>query len=159
MKAFCYLATAICLLNIISCKKGDQGEPGIDGNANVVQYNFGAVDLSAAFGTLIIPTTADTMNNSAWYVYLHNAALDRWYIVPGYGVGGYTNYRVSISFVSPNGVIYIDKIGPGEKYDKVRAVRVYSNKQTNLNINSQTRGISLDFSNYEAIRNYFNLPQ
>ncbi|MBO9631784.1 MAG: hypothetical protein J7578_01605 [Chitinophagaceae bacterium] len=158
MKAFCSLTTVICLLTLFSCKKGDQGEPGIDGNANVVQYNLAAVDLTAPFATLNIPTTADTMNNSAWYVYLHYQSLDRWYLVPGNGVGGTTTYRVSMSYVSPNAVIYIDKTGPGEKYDKARVVRVYSNKQVNLSVNTQVRGISLDFSNYEAIRNYFKLP-
>lgn len=159
MRPMFFLITAIGLLLMVSCKKGDQGEPGKDGNANVVQYNFGEMDLASGFALMKIPTTADTMNNSSWYVYLHYAANDRWYFVPGAGVGGATTYRVSMGYISPNVMVYVDKTGAGEKYDKARVVRVYSNKQINLNLNPANRGIAVDFSNYEAIRAYFKLPR
>ncbi|MGN6417737.1 MAG: hypothetical protein ACTHMC_09615 [Pseudobacter sp.] len=118
------------IIVFVSCKKGDKGDPGTDGNANVVQYNFGEQNLLAnTFVTLQINTTEDTLNNSHWYVYLFAETLNRWYQIPGHGQGGTTEYRVSTGFSAGKANIYIDKIGPGERYAKARVIRVYANRQ------------------------------
>ena len=77
--------------------EGPQGPIGVDGNANVRQYTFGAFDFSTGgFAQLTVSTTLDTMNRSAWHTYLLYAPINRWYLVPGLGPGGTTNYRISM---------------------------------------------------------------
>ena len=95
-----YLFVLMLLCTLAACKKGDAGPAGIDGNANVTQYTFGAVNLSAGFVNLMVTTTKDTMDNSTWLVYVYYAALERWYSLPGQGVGGATVYRISMGYRS-----------------------------------------------------------
>lgn len=159
---FCLLCTGV----LYSCKKGDpgppgadgadgaNGAPGINGNANVVQYTYGTQNLTAGFVTLQVTTTQDTMNNSAWYVYLYASALSRWYSVPGMGVGGATEYRVSMGYSNNKVNIYIDKIGPGESYSMAKVIRVYIN-DTRV---GGRNGLP-DFSSYETVRRYYGLPE
>ena len=163
MRSTLVIASAICMLAIFSCKKGDQGDkgdPGLDGNANAVQYNFGPLDLAANFfGILQINTTEDTMNNSSWHVYIYHGTIKRWYALPGSGVGGATNYRVSIGYENNKVNIFIDKSGAGEAYSKVRVIRIYNNKQINLGLLPGNKAIAgPDISNYEAMRAYYKLP-
>jgi hypothetical protein len=159
MKPTLFITAAICLALITSCKKGDQGDPGTDGNANAVQYNFGPHNFAASFAQLKINTTADTMNNSSWHVYLYYETLARWYALPGAGVSGATSYRVSLTHQVGQAVIYIDKSGPGETYSKIRVIRIYSNKQENLGLMPGNRNISgPDISSYESMRAFYQLP-
>ncbi len=140
-------------------KKGDQGEPGAAGNANAVQYNFGPHNFVTSFAQLKINTTADTMNNSSWHVYLYSEAVARWYALPGEGQGGATSYRVSIGYAGGQVNIYIDKVGAGETYSKIRVIRVYANRQENLGLVPGNRNISgPDITNYEAMRAFYHLP-
>lgn len=133
MKIWKLLIAVFVVTAALSCKKGDKGDAGIDGadgNANVVQYNFGEQNLqSSSFVTLQINTTEDTLNNSHWYVYLFSESNSRWYQIPGHGLGGATEYRVSSGFSAGKANIYIDKIGPGERYAKARVIRVYASRQ------------------------------
>ncbi len=151
-----------------ACKKGDvgpqgpegpagpQGPQGIIGNANVTQYTFGAQNLaSSSFTQLQITTTQDTATRSLWYVYLYYQPLDRWYFVPGSGFGGTSTYRVSLTYASGKAVIYIDKSGVGENYAQARVIRVYAN-----NVTTGGRGSSpVDFSDYRAVMQYYQLPE
>lgn len=163
-----------------SCKKGDagpagpqgpQGPQGIAGNANVTQYTFGSQNLVANFAQLQITTTKDTMDKSAWFVYLYHQSLDRWYIVPGGGAGGATQYRVSIGFVSNKVNVFIDKNGPGEVYAQAKVVRILTSSQQaggRAMAGSTTWPAgpagqaaplpAIDFTDYEAVRRYYQLP-
>lgn len=123
------LAIVACFV-AASCKKSDSVDKNELASSNIAQYTFGEQDLVTSYKTLSIPTTKDTLDNSAWFVYLYYQPLERWYIIPGYGTGGATNYRLSIQFINDKANIYIDKVGPGEKYAKARVVRIYNrNKQ------------------------------
>lgn len=162
MKPFLFIITLSAIL-FFSCKKGDtgpageqgpagpQGPQGVAGNANATQYNFGVQNLAAGFSTLSIKTTKDTMDKSAWYVYLFYQANERWYFVPGAGFGGTTTYRVSMGYSTDQVNIYIDKSGPGESYAQAKVVRIYTNRQTG-------RTEPVDYTNYEAVRSYYKLP-
>src|SRR5688500_18522102 len=98
---------------IMSCKKGDtgpegpagpagpagpQGPIGIAGNANATQYTFGLHNF-ATTPTIIrqVTTTADTMNRSAWFVYLVRSSGSV-YPIPGFGLNGSSEYRVYWSY-------------------------------------------------------------
>src|SRR5687767_7203820 len=95
---------------------GPQGPIGIAGNANVTQYTYGSQDFTTGFKTLQVTTTQDTMDQSAWLVYLWYAPLSRWYFIPGLGFGGSTEYRVSMGYAAGKVNIFIDVVGPGEVY-------------------------------------------
>jgi hypothetical protein len=135
-----------CLfLGLISCKKGDDGlagppgrpgpvgpigAEGAVGNANVIQYNFNGYNFtSAGFSSinLQVTTTADTMNRSAWNVYLVRASGNV-YPVPGWGLSGDSEYRVLIYYSGGKANITITKDrGPGEDYANIRVIRIYAN--------------------------------
>lgn len=139
---------------------GPQGPQGVAGNANAMQYTYGAQAFATiGYSTLQVTTTQDTMNNSAWYVYLYYSSISRWYFVPGYGAGGSTFYRVSMDYTSPTANIYIDKIGTGETYSQVRVVRIYANTSTVVTTGEPSAESKIDYSDYEQVQKYYNLPK
>jgi hypothetical protein len=139
---------------------GPQGPQGVAGNANVMQYTFPAFNFSTnGFAQLQVSTTKDTMDQSAWFVYMHYQPIDRWYIIPGHGPGGSTQYRISMGHSSNKVNLYIDKVGPGESFDLIRVIRVYANTtQTGGRMASKPQLPDIDFSIYEAVRTYYGLP-
>lgn len=143
-----------------SCKKGDQGEPGIPGNANVVQYHFGPADFTKGFVILDIPSTQDTVENSLWYVYLYAPPPnDRWYGIPGPGIGANSTYRVSVGWRNSKATIFIDRVGPGELYPKVRVIRVYVNNSVKIGANTSAHSrAGIDVSDFNAMRSFYHLP-
>lgn len=165
-----FLAVSAVLMMAVCCKKGDtgpagpegpqgpQGPQGIVGNANVTQYTFGtqnfAINPSAS---LQVTTTADTMNRSAWFVYLVRASGNV-YPIPGFGVNGTSDYRVYWSHASGKANFAVSKFsGAGEEYSNIRIIRIYANTTT-----AGGRGTNqlppIDFRDYEAVRRYYNLP-
>jgi hypothetical protein len=136
--------------------EGPQGPVGIAGNANVRQYSFGAYNFTAlAFAQLQVTTTLDTMNRSVWNTYLYYEPNSRWYMVPGFGPGASTQYRISLGHETDKVNIYIDKTGVGENFSQVRVVRIYANS-----IMPGGREVSLpkiDFTDYEAVCDYYGL--
>jgi hypothetical protein len=165
-----YLFVSMIVLAFVACQKGDtgpagpqgapglngskgaQGPQGIAGNANVMQYTYGAQNLANGFAQLQVTTTLDTMNRSQWFVYLYNQN-DLWYFVPGFGYGGLTQYRVYMGYSGSKVNIYIDRaVGAGETYAKARIIRIYASSET-------TGGrVALDFTDYKAVQKFYNLP-
>lgn len=137
---------------------GPQGPQGIAGNANVKQYTYGAQNLTAGFVNLQVTTTLDTMNRSQWFVYLYYQPLDRWYFLPGSGVGGATQYRVSMGYSANKVNIYIDRTGPGENYAQAKVIRIYANS---VAPGGRIANVlpSIDFNDYEAVRKYYQLSE
>jgi hypothetical protein len=167
MKKYLFVSM-ILLVSIAACKKGDtgptgpqgqqgatgpQGPQGVAGNANVMQYTYGTQNFSTSASVqLQVTTTLDTMNRSQWFVYLYYQTGDRWLFVPGIGYSGDAQYRVSIGHVGGKANIRIDRGGVGEIYQKARVIRIYASGET-------TGGrMAVDFTNYEAVRKYYNLP-
>lgn len=170
-----YVLLLIVVTFFLACKKGDvgpqgaqgpagpagpQGPQGIIGNANVTQYTFGAQNLAtSSFAQLQITTTQDTANRSLWYVYLYYQPLDRWYFVPGSGYGGASTYRVSLTYTSGKATIYIDKSGVGENYAQARVIRVYANNVITGGRAGSDQSAAVDFSDYTAVREYYQLRE
>lgn len=141
--------------------QGNTGSQGTPGNANVVQYNYGnTYDFTTNSDfNLNVTTTAGTMNRSAWFVYLKYSGLNEYtYALPGYGYNGDSYYRSSYYFnTGLNKVTHtITRLnGPGEIYSGAKIIRIYANtNQTGGRMNLP----DIDFSNYTAVREYFNLP-
>jgi len=135
---------------------GPQGPIGMSGNANVMQYNYGSQNFALGYKILQVVTTLDTMERCAWFVYLYYQPLARWYQIPGFAYNAATNYRLSMGHVSGKVHIYIDREGPGETYTKAKVIRVYANNIiTGGRVSNQLPDI--DFSDYEAVKKYYNL--
>ena len=161
-----YLFISIILIAIVACKKGDigpagpqgsqgytgpQGPQGVAGNANVMQYTFGAQNFNTNSSIqLFVTTSQDTMNRSQWFVYFF--AADRWLFLPGIGNTG-NFYRVTMGYGAGKVIFYIDRFGSvSESFTKARVIRIYANGET-------TGGrMAVDFTDYEAMRRYYNLP-
>ena len=134
---------------------GPQGPIGVAGNANVTQYTYGSQDFTTGFKILQVTTTQDTMDRSAWLVYLWYAPLSRWYFIPGLGFAGSTNYRLSMGYSGGKVNIFIDVVGPGEVYANARVVRIYANS---TGPGGRMALPNIDLTDYEAVRQYYNLP-
>ena len=142
---------------------GPIGPQGIAGNANVMQYTY---DNTFDFSTnldfnLQVSTTLDTMNRSLWFVYLkYNGGFEYYYAMPGLGYNGSSYYRNTFYFNSgANKVIHnITRVnGAGEAYAGIKIIRVYANNVT-MGGRRTTSLPAIDFTKYEEVRNYYNLP-
>lgn len=157
-------------LGVYSCSKegpagpqgdtGPAGPQGIAGNANVTQYTYGSADLiTNSQIELAVTTTADTMNRSLWYVYLsYTGGAEYFYPMPGLGYNAASYYRHSYYFnTGLNKVVHsINRVnGAGEIYSGAKIIRVYIN---NTATGGRSALPSVDFSNYQAVRSYYQLP-
>jgi hypothetical protein len=140
---------------------GPVGPQGIAGNANVMQYTYdNTFDFSANLDfNLQVSTTLDTMNRSLWFVYLkYNGGFEYYYSLPGLGYNGSSYYR-NVFYFSPgaNKVIHnITRVnGAGEAYAGIKIIRVYANNST---IGGRQSGTEVDFTNYNSVKSYYNLP-
>jgi hypothetical protein len=159
MKKYLLVTNAIlfAVLLITACSKdgdpGPEGPKGIDGNANVVQYDFGTHDFATqASVSLGITTTADTMNQSAWYVYLVRSSGNV-YPIPGVGVNGSSEYRLYWNYSAGKVNINISRVsGAGEEYSSIRVIRVYANSAV-----PGGRRAVIDYNDYYAVCRYYGL--
>ena len=141
--------------------QGATGPQGIAGNANVTQYTYnGPFDFNGNLDfNLQVSTTLDTMNRSLWLVYLkYNGAFEYHYALPGLGYDGSSYYRNTFYYnASFNKVIHnITRVnGSGEVDSVIKIIRIYANNSTTGG-RQATPGI--DFTNYTAVKNYYNLP-
>lgn len=162
------LIISLCVVSLSSCtKEGPAGPVGPAGpagpagtSANVTQYSFGPMDFSTnARQELLVTTTLDTMNRSAWFAYIiHNNGAA--YAVPGWGLEGFTSYRSAFAFnSSTNKVVNTIAVvaGPGEAYQSAKVIRIYANS-TGVGGRSALDLPDIDFTDYEKVRQYYKLP-
>ncbi len=154
-----------CMI-FFSCKKGDTGAAGKDGNANVVQYNFGSHDFTQPPVTdaLVVNVKADTANRSQWFVYMYHPNVGRWYFLPGPGIFDLSQYSVNLEVRDEQTILYIIKVsGSGEIYSKIRMIRIYANSDLpggRTGRSNMNNGLpNINFSDYETVRAYYHLPE
>ncbi len=167
------VAVIVLILAIISCKKGDtgpegpqgpqgqqgvQGPQGIAGNANVTQYTYGAHNFSTtSIASLLVTTTADTMNRSSWHVYLVRAGGNV-YPIPGFGLNGTSDYRLYWMHSGTKAQFVITRFsGTGEEYASIRIIRIYAT-QTRPGGRAENPLPDIDFKDYYAVCRYYGLP-
>jgi hypothetical protein len=162
----------LTILLVAACKKGDTGltgpagpagatgaagPQGPAGNANVVQYNYAGYNFtSAGFSSvnLQITSTADTMNQSAYLIYLVRASGNV-YPIPGWGLSGDSEYRVLIYYSGGKVNLTITKdSGPGEEYASIRVIRIYSNT---TRTGGRAANPDVDVNDYAAVCRYYGL--
>lgn len=150
----CAVVAAMTFL-AVACKKGDVGPAGPAGNANVVQYSFPGNNFTSISSiNLGITTTADTMNRSAYLIYLVRASGNT-YQVPGRGLSGDSEYRMLLYYSGGKANITITRqSGPGEDYASIRVIRIYSNA---VLPGGRFANPVVDWSNYDAVCAYYGL--
>lgn len=156
-----FITVLFLLTAFISCKKGDtgpEGPAGVAGNANVTQYTFPAHNFAtAASAFLDVTTTADTMNQSAWFVYLVRSGGNV-YPIPGFGLNGTSEYRLFWAHNTIKVNFSVSRIsGPGEEYASIRIIRIYA---TN-NVSGGRVAVDPDApdpNDYYAMCRYYGLP-
>jgi hypothetical protein len=167
-----YALIALTTLLMTACKKGDTGPAGPAGpagaagpvgpqgpvgNANAIQYNFPGYNFtSAGFSSvnLQITTTLDSMNRSAYLVYIVRASGNT-YPVPGHGLSGDSEYRLLIYHSGGKANLTITKnSGPGEDYGSIRVIRIYSNA---ILTGGRSANPEVDTNDYAAVCRYYGL--
>ena len=136
---------------------GANGAKGETGNANVILLNYGLVTHTGAelFYNLTGMTDAQ-METPAYFIYVL-ATNGNWYDLPGSTNGGVLVYRTLYSPKANNTVIpriYIYRTaGTGsEVFSKAKVVIIGANDIRN------GRKAAVDYTDYEAVKKYYNLP-
>ncbi|RRA97749.1 hypothetical protein [Larkinella rosea] len=148
--------------------KGDKGDKGADGTANAQQINYSARN-HEGLTDLLLPLpqaiNRDIVEKSVFYVYVKQSVQKAngeedsyWFSIPGETIKGnaYTH------FVSPGngqtlaGVFLRRTVNfqtGNEYFEAIRVVVVTADKVSN------GRLAAVDFSNYEAVRMAYGLPE
>lgn len=111
---FIYCLLLLLIASIPSCTDGEdgidgidgeQGPPGADGNANVIQFEFGEQTFTNSLN-LDLSISQETVDSSLILVYYNpaNEATTAWYQMPGLGPGGayQTRYFIFQSSTEPS---------------------------------------------------------
>jgi Collagen triple helix repeat (20 copies) len=138
--------------------KGDKGDTGATGatgatgNANVIQVTYGSKTHTGSDLEYIIPAsiTKATLDNSAYFVYVSNSGGNT-YDLPGWFTGGVNSYRTYN--YTPSNSVYVGRIsGSGNDiFTKTRIVIIPANDLRN------GRRAAVDYTDYEAVKKYYDL--
>lgn len=148
-----------------ACKKGDAGPKGVDGNANVIQLNYGPQTFTGIYNFPLPDSITQGRIDSSlvlMYYVLDREAPTTWYPVPGLGSGGNFETRsfvyqsgsnpvklsVSVRIMMPNSpVSYPTPL----TFSKTRILIIPASKVMTVN------GGGLDLQHYGAVRSFLNL--
>ena len=143
---------------------GATGTTGKDGNANAIQINFGPVTYIGTSGELFFNLTSMTeaqINNSSYFMYVRNpstaaSSISQWYSLPGWTA--FNEYRITIN-TNPSGIAYprlylarMNSSSSNEAWGAAKIIFIASNDIRN------GRKAAVDFSDYEAVKKFYNLP-
>ena len=130
---------------------GPAGPTGATGNANVIQITYGSKTHSGSELSYDLPgVTAAQINSSAYFTYVTSNGVI--YPLPGATVGGDKTYKAAIN---PSTLkLYINRVvGSGsETFSITRLIIIPANDLRN------GRKAAIDYSNYQEVKNYYNLP-
>lgn len=134
---------------------GSQGPAGQNGNANVIQITYGPKTHSGSeINYSLTGVTQSTLTNSAYFTYV-NPGNGLWYSLPGTTSGGTREYRTYVSAAATSTpLLYISRsTGTGtETFTATRIVIIPASDLRN------GRKAAIDYSDYEAVKAYYNLP-
>ncbi|MBN8823765.1 MAG: collagen-like protein [Spirosoma sp.] len=157
------LLMAVCILQT-ACK-GPQGEvgpagptgasgaAGPAGNANVLQINYAGRAVTGSF-TLNLPgVNADRANNSLVFCYIFGTNSN-WYQLPGFTNGGAYEYRTYL-IPAATSILGISRVTNSTGTDTFVSIRVLVIQASSV-VNG--RKAAVDYSDYNAVKAYYNLP-
>ena len=160
------LMIVLILLAAFSCKKGDTGPAGKDGNANVKMYTYGPQTFTGVYNYVIPGITqgqADSCIFLAYYV-ISTELATTWYPVPGLGSGGifdtrsFVNqssispaaYALSVRILKPDGsASYPNPV----TFSKFKIVVI----SPSAIVAAGRVAAPVDYSDYYAVKKYYNL--
>ncbi|MBX2952732.1 MAG: collagen-like protein [Leadbetterella sp.] len=133
---------------------GAQGPKGDTGNANVIQFSFGAKSWGNTIGALnsfsLSGITASIAEKSAFFTYIKNGNL--WYPVPG-EISTYGEFRTYITPGSSSTVtVRRVSVGIVLNSDATRIILMPANDLRN------GRQAAVDFNDYVAVKKFYDLP-
>ena len=136
-------------------EKGLKGVKGDTGDPNVTLYIFGSHDFSTTSSVSLDISDMDepTFNMTMWTVYVENEA-GLFFVVPGYGTQGLSEYRVYFSYSEANGARAHIKVssGTGEAYAKIKVIGMPAGNLVNAKI-------GLDMTDYHAVAKHYGLKE
>lgn len=155
--------------------KGDQGAmgpAGQSGTAGATQFIFSTgvdsgINLTLPSPNNYIPlrlsASNDTLFNAAWFAYLYSQGA--FFAIPGVSIADNSTYSLTFVYEDNTGDtadFFIDRVaGLGGKYDAIKLVRIMLDVETSTVNGVTTRSPrklpDIDFSNYEAVKNYYHL--
>ncbi|HEX2848071.1 MAG TPA: hypothetical protein VHN59_16105 [Chitinophagaceae bacterium] len=164
-------AVLLTTLFFTACKKGDigpegpQGPQGPTGNPDVKMFKFGPQTFTGALN-LKLPGLKQGYVDSSLVLVFYNPSTEvssAWYPCPGLGSGSVydTRYFIYQSSVSPEEwSLSIRLVKPDGSGSYASAVTFTKTKIIFAPASSiQTgRGAPVDLKDYNAVKNYFNLP-
>ena len=138
---------------------GVTGATGATGNANVIQINYGSVTHTGTtdlFYNLTSITEAQILS-SLYLVYVNPSdAGTNWYQIPGGTNNNFKTYRTYLTMASGSQPLRVNlnrTSGTGNDiFTKTRILIIGANDIRN------GRKEAVDFSDYEAVKKYYNLP-
>lgn len=147
--------------------QGDNGENGVDGNANVQELLYG-LELFGDYTELTINLNdfeeIDTPANYAFLYYLHGTNGNR-YSIPGHLVDNthyarvHTNLQTGTLFVNFYDLDNAPYMVPGLVYQTVVivAIELSNAGKTSENVMAELKAAGVDTSDYNAVATYFGL--
>jgi Collagen triple helix repeat (20 copies) len=134
--------------------KGDTGTTGATGNANVVQISYTSRTHTGSDLQYNLPTTITKaiFDNSAYFVYVSNTGGNT-YALPGWFTGGSNSYRTYTANSTTTQSIYIGRVA-GTGSDVFTTTRILVIPANDLRTG---RKAAVDYSDYEAVKKYYNL--
>ena len=159
------ICAGVLLLLVTACKKGDTGPKGRDGNANVIQLNYGSQTFTGVCSFPLPDSISQEMIDSSVvlvYYVLSTEAPTSWYTVPGLGSGGLFETRmfvyqsslspvklaVSVRLVKPDGT---GSYATAVTFSKTRVIIIPASKVTNV------ARYGPDLGRYDAVKSFYGL--
>jgi hypothetical protein len=132
---------------------GLTGVTGATGNANVIQINYGSKTHTGSDLSYPLTGVSQTqMNNSLFLTYVKPSGAINWYQIPGYTVGGTFQYRIYLSDAATP-LLYVSRVS-GTGSDIFTATRILIIPANDIRTG---RKAAIDYTDYEAVKKYYNL--
>lgn len=158
---------AMVVIVITACSKKDDVSPS--GNDNVKVYKYGTRTFTGTTEYTITEISQIMMDSSLVLAYYNPSSESptTWYPVPGLGSGSLYETRgyVYKSFVSPNSYSYTvklvdswDNTAPYPTPVTFTKFKVFIIPASTV-VNVQRKGASPDISDYDAVKEYYNISE
>ncbi|GHB52008.1 collagen-like protein [Persicitalea jodogahamensis] len=134
--------------------QGPAGAAGQNGNANVIQITYGAKTWANTVGAIVTLSltgvNADVAGKSAYFTFIRDGNL--WYSVPG-EISTYGEFRTYLTPAATS-TVSIRRVSTGTilNAESVRILIIPANDLRNGRLSA------VDFTNYEAVKKAYGLP-
>jgi hypothetical protein len=133
---------------------GVAGPKGDIGNANVIQITYGSRTYTSGEQNYILTNVTPTQAiGSAIYCYI-KSSNNFWYSLPGFTAGGSFQYRHWLNPTGTTPIFVVSRITSSTASDTFLETKIVIIPANDLRTGRQA---AVDFSDYEAVKNFYNL--